>query len=117
MDTMTVIPTARPILALVLSVESDLGVELAVAAAWLALALEDVAAITAGAEVGETIVVKEDADDKDWVEDWTEDWVEDWTEDWVEDWIEDWVEDWIEDWVEDWVEDWIEDGDVLAVIV
>ena len=73
MNTITVTPTARPTLPTVLSVELGLGVELTVAAAWSALALEDVVGILA-AEIHEKLVVKENADGKDWVEDWVEDW-------------------------------------------
>jgi len=74
-------PTARPTLALMLSVELDSGVGLLVAAAWLTLVLEDVVITMDVAEVVETLVAKEDIDDKDWVEDWIEDWIEDWVED------------------------------------
>lgn len=111
-DTMTVTPITRPTLALVLSVELDLGVELAVATTWLTLALEDVVVIIAAAEVGEMLVVKEFDD-----EDWLEDWVEGWVEDWVEDSVEDSVETSVEDRAEDWAEDSLEDGDVLDVVV
>jgi hypothetical protein len=77
MDIMTVIPTAMPTLAPVGSVERDLDVGLTVTAAGSALALEDVVVITAEVKVDEVLIVKEVADDKDWVKDWVEDWVED----------------------------------------
>ena len=81
MNAMTVMPTAMPTIAPVLSVELDLRNGLVVATAELALVLEDVVVIIAAGNVDEVLVVKEDADDKDWVEDWFEDWVEDRIED------------------------------------